>query len=137
MDAQLGEVLDLPGASEWLALCRREELHVGFCDSCSATHFYPRALCPHCHSGTVRLVASRGAGAIYSWTEVQAKPASYRLAYVALDEGCTLLTQLVGDPAGGQWAVGDRVAVQWALTGGGDPLPVFGAAGSRPEGGTP
>jgi uncharacterized OB-fold protein len=71
------------------------------CAACEAFVWYPRAFCPRCGSA-VEWVDASGRGTVYSFTVVHrggqgpyrdAMP--YVLAYVELDEGPRLLTNLV------------------------------------------
>ena len=52
------------------------------------------------------------------------KDAPYTLAYVTLDEGPAVLTNLTGDGL----TIGDRVRVAFQPTEGGPPVPMFAAA---------
>jgi hypothetical protein len=83
--------------------CRRHELYLQRCGECSALRFYPRALCPACLSEKTEWVRSAGKGTVYTFTVTHQNQASgfrealpYVLAYVELDEGVRLLTNIVG-----------------------------------------
>lgn len=68
------------------------------CEACGRAHWYPRALCPFCR-GTCRLEPSEGRGRIYSYSVTRGE-APYVIAFVRLDDGPTLLTNIVDcDPA--------------------------------------
>jgi len=76
---------------------------IGKCRGCGEHHWYPRALCPFCGEET-ELVESAGRGEVYSFSRnVAAKPA-YVLAYVRLEEGPHMMTNIVNVPL-------DRVAI--------------------------
>ena len=66
-----------------------------FCRDCGRTHWYPRALCPHCHSTALDWREAGGRGTVYSFTVVRRAEPPYVLALVRLDEGTTLLTNVV------------------------------------------
>jgi uncharacterized OB-fold protein len=75
------------------------------CRSCGTFIWYPRAFCPDCHTAGVEWVQASGRGTIYSFTVNQrgfgpwAEYAPYVIAYVQLDEGPRVLTNIVGaDP---------------------------------------
>lgn len=73
------------------------------CDECNRSFFTPRVLCPHCRSPRWRYVPSTGLGVIESHTTVHRGPdptweTPYVLGVVEVDEGWTLLTQLLVDP---------------------------------------
>ena len=95
------------------------------CAPCGKPHYYPRALCPHCLSADTRWEEAAGTGTIYSLSTMRrGKDAPYTLAYVTLDEGPAMLTNLDGDPA--VLAIGQRVRVKFAPTAeGAPPVPMF------------
>lgn len=103
----------------------RGELLLGRCDACGEPHFYPRVLCPHCFSDRVRWEAARGTGTIYSYSTLhRGVPEPYTIAYVTLDEGVTMMTNIVGcDPAA--LTIGQRVRVVFKEAEGGVKVPMF------------
>lgn len=83
--------------------CQRHELYVQRCAACDAPRYYPRALCPSCLSDRVEWVRCGGQGTIYTFTVTHQNQAAgfrdelpYVLAYVELDEGVRMLTNIVG-----------------------------------------
>ncbi len=83
--------------------CRRHELYVQRCGQCGALRYYPRALCPGCLSERVEWVRCSGKGTVYTFTVTyQNQGAGFRdelpyvLAYVELEEGVRMLTNVVG-----------------------------------------
>ena len=100
-------------------------LLIGKCDNCGEYHFYPRTLCPHCFSDRVAWIPAKGTGVIYTFSTLQrGVPAPYTIAYVTLDEGVTMMTNLVDcDPAA--LAIGQRVKVAFREAEDGTVLPVF------------
>lgn len=97
------------------------------CSDCGKLHHYPRTICPHCHSSDTAFVEVSGRGEIYSYSVTrQAKP-PYVIAYVSLEEGVTMLTNIVDcDPD--RLRIGDRVKVRFLDAGEGRALPVFAPA---------
>jgi len=84
-------------------------LRIKACDACGEAHYYPRHLCPHCGSEKTRWVDTRGAGEIYSLSVMRrGEGAPFAVAYVMLDEGLSMLTNLVGDDLNAL-AIGQRV----------------------------
>lgn len=66
------------------------------CDACGKPHFYPRAICPHCFSAETRWTPSEGRGTIYSYSVLRlGTPTPFALAYVRLDEGVTMMSNIV------------------------------------------
>jgi uncharacterized OB-fold protein len=94
------------------------------CRQCGRTHWYPRALCPHCHSSDLEWRESAGRGSVYSFTVVRRAEPPYVLGYVHLDEGPKLLTNIVDcDPDSVQ--IGQRVSVIFRPAPEGRPMPFF------------
>jgi uncharacterized protein len=101
-------------ADFWSA-ARRRELVRPVCDVCGRSHFSPQVCCPHCLSEDWSYVRSSGRGVVYSATTAHRAPLPgfappYRVAIVDLEEGWSMLANLVGDaPA----AIGTPVEVTW------------------------
>jgi uncharacterized OB-fold protein len=99
------------------------------CTSCSKVHFYPRALCPYC-LGDTEWIAASGAGTIYSVSVCRRLgPVPYAIAYVRLEEGVTVLTNIV-DCDFDALRIGDRVSVCFKPAEGGM-VPMFKPAAQR------
>ena len=94
------------------------------CTACAKPHFYPRPLCPFCMADTEWVDAS-GLGTIYSVTVTRrAGPIPYALAYVRLDEGVTMLSNIV-DCDLDAVRIGDRVKVCFKPAADGHVVPMF------------
>jgi uncharacterized OB-fold protein len=85
--------------------CRRHELVLQRCGACNTLRYYPRAVCPQCMSSEVRWERMSGRGTVYTFTVTHQNQAPgfreelpYVLAYVTLDEGVQMLTNVVGCP---------------------------------------
>lgn len=79
---------------------REDKLMLPWCEDCGQAHFYPRALCPHCHGTRLVWREASGRGSIYSYA-ISHKPAKgfedktpYVIAVVALEEGPRMLANL-------------------------------------------
>lgn len=84
------------------------------CRACATFVWYPRTFCASCHSSGVDWVEVSGRGTVYSFTVSHRgmgpwrEHAPYVIAYVELEEGPRVLTNLVGaDPDSVR--IGDRV----------------------------
>jgi uncharacterized OB-fold protein len=106
------------------------------CEGCGKACYYPRFVCPHCHSTNLIDFEASGRGTIYSYTVTTrgileyAKAGAYVLAMIELDEGPKMVSNLVDcDPA--ELAIGQRVEVVFADTGGGGALPRFRPMGQE------
>jgi uncharacterized OB-fold protein len=102
----------------WEGVARRE-LRIQRCTACGRHVFYPRALCPHCHSDRLEWVAASGDGTIYSYTVVHQAfgPFSGEVPFVVglveLAEGVRMLARIVAADGGipSVVAIGDPVRV--------------------------
>ncbi|MBI5720722.1 MAG: Zn-ribbon domain-containing OB-fold protein [Burkholderiales bacterium] len=126
-------IIDPESAPYWAAL-RERRLILKHCRDCGRHHFYPRALCPHCHSDALEWSDARGTGSIYSYT-VARRPAGpafkadapYVVAVVELDEGARMMTNIVTDDVESV-RIGQRVAVAYEAVTDEITLPKFKAA---------
>lgn len=95
------------------------------CKSCGQPHYYPRALCPFCFSDDTEWMEAKGTGEIYTYSVMRrGAPVPYALAYVTLDEGISMLTNIV-DCDLDALAIGQRVRVIFKPSEEGAPVPVF------------
>src|SRR5690606_28201531 len=117
LNAELKPSFD--AAAEGKLLVRR-------CRDCGEAHFYPRSICPHCFSERTEWQASAGAGTVYSYS-VMRVGGPFVIAYVTLDEGPTMLTNIVDcDPESVR--IGQRVRVVFRPTDGDSVVPMFAPA---------
>ena len=93
--------IDAESKGYWEA-CRRHELYIQKCTSCGQLRFYPRALCPQCLSPDLEWILCSGRGEVYTFTVTHQNHAPgfreslpYVLAYVQLEEGVQILTNVV------------------------------------------
>lgn len=95
------------------------------CTACGEAHWYPRTICPFCHSDQTVWEESPGDGVVYSFSIMRKSPTGpYALAYVTLAEGPNVLTNIV-DIAPDDLKIGMAVKVKLQATEGGPPVPVF------------
>ena len=99
------------------------------CNDCSTVIWYPRAFCPECSSFDLTWFEATGRGTIYSYTVNRRGQGDYRdlayvLAYVELEEGPRVLTNIV-DCDVDSVAVGQTVEVVFHPTSNGAALPRF------------
>ena len=100
-------------------------LQIKRCSACGKPHWYPRALCPYCMADTPEWYRASGLGTIYSVSVTRrAGPVPYAIAYVRLDEGVTMLTNIV-DCDLDRVRIGDRVKVCFKPAEDGSPVPMF------------
>ena len=99
------------------------------CTACGEPHYYPRSICPFCGSPDTVWEASAGLGEIYTLSTLRRGPnAPFTLAYVTLDEGPVMITNITDcDPQ--SLAIGARVQVRFGASDGGAPYPMFTPVG--------
>jgi uncharacterized OB-fold protein len=94
------------------------------CNACNKIHWYPRAICPFCFSDNVEWVTTTGRGKIYSFSVMRRAPEPYTIAYVTLEEGVTMLTNLV-DCDFDALKIGQAVKLIFKPSESGFPVPMF------------
>jgi hypothetical protein len=105
------------------------------CLDCGSVIWYPRAFCPECAGMRTEWFPASGRGHVYSYTVNHRTEGAYAgaaplvLAYVELDEGPRVMTNIVG-AAEAELDVGLPVEVVFHDTGEGTALPRFRPAGS-------
>jgi uncharacterized OB-fold protein len=103
------------------------------CDNCGNVIWYPRRFCPVCHHHGVSWIEACGHGTVYSFTVVRKGHGAWRdvapyvLAYVELDEGPRVMTNVI-DVEPGDVRVGMDVEVAFDRDGD-TVLPRFRPAG--------
>ena len=104
------------------------KLILKYCSACKAFHHYPRALCPHCFSDKTEWRDAEGTGTVYTYSVLRrGVPVAYCIAYVTLDEGVSMLTNIV-DCDLDAVKIGMKVKVVFKPTDGGPPVPMFAPA---------
>ena len=113
---------------------KKHELVYQTCDRCNEVIFYPRHHCTNCGSDQNTWHVSQGLGSVYTFSVIMQSrhPAfkdlgAYAVAYVDLDEGFRIMTNIVGiqDPTT-DIQCGMRVKVRWEDQGDGEvSLPMF------------
>jgi len=117
----------LPESRPFWSAADEGRLLVKTCRDCGEVHFYPRDICPHCLSERTEWTQAAGGGTVYSFSTMGKGDAAYTLAFVTLDEGVTMMTNLVDcDPR--DVAIGQRVRVVFKPSDGGHAVPMFSPA---------
>ena len=82
---------------------RRHEILLQRCADCSAIQHRPRAICATCLSSRVEIFEASGRGTVHTYTVTHQNQAPafrgsvpYVLAYVDLEEGVRVLTNIIG-----------------------------------------
>jgi len=113
----------------WEGLAQ-SELRIQHCNACSKAVFYPRSICPYCHSDELSWIAASGKGAIYSYTVAHqgfgpfAADVPFVIAIVELEEGARMMSRIVAAPDE-RIVVGAAVRVTFESVGEDLTLPYF------------
>jgi uncharacterized OB-fold protein len=100
---------------------KEKKLRYQRCDDCNTVVFYPRRHCTNCLSQKLSWHTASGQGTVYTYSIVRQSYhpffrtlVPYAVAWIDLDEGPRLLSNVVGiaDP-GKDIKVGQRVMVEW------------------------
>ena len=119
-----------PETERYWAAAASGELLVRECLDCGLVYHYPRSLCPDCFSENVEWREASGRGEVYSYSIARAMSGwpeadlPLALAYVELDDGPRLMTNVDADPDDVE--IGTRVDVRFVDTDSSDvAIPVF------------
>jgi uncharacterized OB-fold protein len=123
-----------PDTQPFWEATKRHELTYQTCNKCNTVIFYPRHHCTSCGSSETTWRVSQGMGTVYTFTVIMqsrhpafAELGAYAVAYVDLDEGFRIMTNVFGiqDPTR-DIHCGMRVKLRWEDQGAGNiALPMF------------
>lgn len=114
----------LPESAPYWQAANEGRLVVKHCTACGKAHHYPRDICPHCLSDATEWRDSAGTGTLYSFSTMGQGDAAYTFAFVTLDEGVAMMTNLVDcDVAAAR--IGQRVRVVFQPAANGQAVPMF------------
>lgn len=117
-----------PDNAEFWAGTAEGRLLLRYCCSCGKPHWYPRPQCPLCMGQQTEWKQSTGSGSIYSFSVCRrVGPVPFVIAYVRLDEGVTLLSNIV-DCDFAALRIGQRVQVVMQASSSGVMVPMFSPA---------
>ena len=96
-------VIDHDSAPYWQA-AHEGRLDIPLCGDCGKHHFYPRAICPHCHSDNLKFDTVSGRGEVHTFT-IARRPAGpafaddvpYVVALIELEEGPRMMSRVQTD----------------------------------------
>jgi uncharacterized OB-fold protein len=89
-----------PELAEFWAATSQGRFLIRRCTACGEAHWYPRLVCPFCHSTQTEWEDASGRGTVYTFSVVRRgigdyAAAPYVLAYVELAEGPRMMTNIV------------------------------------------
>ncbi len=88
------------------------KLLLPICLDCNKFHWYPRPFCPHCYGFNLAWRESSGKGTIHTSSMMRKAATPYIVAAVQLDEGPTILTNVIANDFS-EAAIGARVKVDF------------------------
>ena len=103
---------------------RAGQLLLKHCKSCNKPHFYPRAICPRCMSDHTEWKAASGKATLYSFSVMRRLKEPYAIAFVELEEGVKMMTNIV-DCDLDELRIGQKLVLRWQNAEDGTPIPVF------------
>ena len=114
-----------PENKEFFDAASQGRLLVKKCTACGEFHHYPRSICPHCFSDRTEWRDAKGTGTVYTYSVLRrGVPEPYCIAYVTLDEGVSMLTNIV-DCDLDAVRIGQKVKVVFKPSEGGAAVPMF------------
>lgn len=105
-------------------------LLVKACKACGKVHWYPRLVCPFCASDDLEWRPASGGATVHAFSVMRRVDKPYVVAYVTLDEGPTMLTNIVDCPVDSV-SLGQRVQVCFAPAPEGRAMPFFRPADAQ------
>jgi uncharacterized OB-fold protein len=114
----------IPGTEPYWEGATQGKLMLKACRACQRVHHYPRVLCPYCFSDETEWRPAAGTGKIYTFSVMRRAPEPYVIAYVTLDEGVSMMTNIV-DCDLDTVAIDQKVRVVFKPSDGGPPVPMF------------
>ena len=112
-----------PESEAFYAAAKEGRFLIGRCTGTGQYFWYPRAVSPF-DFGPATMEPASGRGTIYSFSPMRRVNPVYTIAYVTLEEGPTMMTNLVDcDPD--QLAIGQAVTLVWKPAADGTAVPCF------------
>ena len=112
--------LDELDTAEFWRRTKDGELSYLRCRNCGAIVFYPRQHCTSCFSSDLEWQVASGRGTIYTFSVVRQSYhpffrniAPYAVAWIDLEEGPRLLSNVIGVDDPGTLEVGQAVELEW------------------------
>jgi len=94
------------------------------CTACGKAHWYPRDICPLCHSTQTVWEQGSGQGSIYAFSVMRKADPPFVMAYVTLAEGPTMMTNIV-ECESDDLAIGQAVELVFVPSKNDWPVPCF------------
>ncbi len=113
-----------PEVKPYWDACNEGRLVLRKCGGCGKVHYYPRGICPFCFSTDGSWVDASGKGKVYSFSVMERANPPFTMAYVTLDEGVTMMTNII-DCDFSKIKIGQDVKVVFLDSDTGQKVPMF------------
>jgi len=120
----VGEPNTNPEVKPYWDACNEGRLVLRKCGGCGKVHYYPRGICPFCFSEDGSWVDASGKGKIYSFSVMERASPPFTMAYVTLEEGVSMMTNII-DCDFSKIAIGQDVKVVFLDSDTGQKVPMF------------
>ena len=124
-DRQIADPVMNIGDEHYFEAAAQGKLLLKKCGDCGEVHHYPRGVCPFCLSTNLSWQEAKGTGTVYTYSVTRrGGPVPYCIAYVTLDEGVSMMTNIV-DCDLDDVRVGQKVKLTFKKSAGGISIPMF------------
>lgn len=113
-----------PDTETFWNAAREGKLLIQRCKDTGKFYYYPRPRSPFTLTENVEWVEAKGTGEIYTFSVMKRAKIPFAIAYVTLDEGVKMMTNIV-DTDLDKVAIGQKVKVVFKPTENGLPVPMF------------
>ena len=122
-----------PGDEPYFDAAGQSRLMLKRCRACGEHHHFPRSICPFCWSQDLEWVEVSGRGSVYTYSVTRrGERAPYCIAYVQLEEGPLLMTNIVAADLD-QVRIGLPVRAVFMRSEGGVGIPMFSPIEGDPD----
>lgn len=126
-DRKIASPVPTLGTEAYWEGARNGKLLLRHCTACDRVHHYPRGLCPYCFSDKLDWKEASGKGKIYTYSVMRRAPEPYVIAYVTLEEGIAMMTNIV-DCDLDKVRIDQPVRLVFKASEDGQPVPMFAPA---------
>ena len=113
-----------PETEEFWSAINEGRLLIPRCKDSGQFFWYPRKISPFTLSGNIEWIEANGNGTIYTYSIMRRADPQYVIAYVTLEEGITMMTNIVDcDPE--SLRIGQKVQLLMIESDDGQKVPVF------------
>jgi len=120
----IGAPVRTPETAAFWEAANEQRLLYAKCQDCGELHYYPRRICPFCFSMRVDWKDASGLATLYAFSLSRKGRPPYVLAWVTLDEGVTIMTNIT-DCDAEALRIDDRVKVVFKAAADDSLVPLF------------